>query len=212
MTVSATYGLSISAGGMSIQSSIIRSSTASIAIDETMSAAKSGTLTTRTDDNTGELTMAASHGITTGQIIDIYSAGPVVHRKSTVGTVATNAVPIDLGIGDVLPADETAITAMVRQNVNCLIDGDNCKLLAILLKTVDTTLTTAGHVSFYDASDNEIAELDLVANIPRVYDLEGGATNPFTGAPITYARISHAGTSATEVYKFQVLGVYDASP
>lgn len=212
MTVSSTYGLSVSAGGLSMQSSIVRTSTASIAIDETMAAAKSGTLTTRTDDNTGELTMAASHGITTGQIIDIYSAGPVVHRKSTVGTVSVNAVPIDSGVGDVLPADETAITAMVRQNVNCLIDGDNCKLIAVLFKTTDATLTTAGHVSFYDASDNEIAELDLVANVPRVYDIEGGAANPFTGNPITYARISHAGTSATETYRFQVLGVYDASP
>lgn len=83
----------------------------------TLGPAKVGSLTTRTDANTGVLTMAAGHGILTGDRLDVYwlTAGGAVNRRygMTVGTVATNSVPIDLGTGDDLPAAATAVTAMV---------------------------------------------------------------------------------------------------
>lgn len=211
MSVSNTYGISVSGGGLTIQASIVRTGSASISLSETLNAAKTGTLATRTDANTGNLTMTAGHGITTGQIIDIYWDGGVQYAV-TVGTVATNDVPIDLGVGDDLPAQDTAITAVVQATANLYIDADNAGLIAIELKTLDRTLRTAGHIEFYDVDDNLIAELDLVTNIPQVYDIEGGATNPFTGAPITYLKLSQGGSSTTETYTLQIIGVYDATP
>jgi hypothetical protein len=86
----------------------------------TLAAAKTGTLTTRTDNDTGTLTMTAGHGITTGQTLDVYWAGGQ-RRGMTVGTVATNSVPIDGGAGDNLPANTTAITAMVPTSVPFLL-------------------------------------------------------------------------------------------
>jgi hypothetical protein len=208
---SVTIAQSVS-GSVTIQTPpIIRTSSAPIGLEEPLSAAKSGTLTTRTDNNTGELTMSGGHGITTGQIIDIYWTGGV-QRSVTVGTVATNAVPIDSGIGDNLPADETPITAVVQQPINCAIDGDNTKAIAVVLTTTTPSLRTAGNVQFLDAAADVIAEIDLVTNVPQVWDIEGGSANPFAGDPITNLKASQANVTTTETYTLKIVGVQDASP
>ena len=211
MAVNVTYGLSVSGSGAAIQSQVVRSGSASIGLIETLAAAKTGTLTTRTDNTDGELTMTAGHGITTAAVIDLYWAGGVRYGV-IVGTVATNAVPISGGSGDNLPTAATAITAVVQATANIYIDGDNTELLAIELRTNNRSLATAGHVAFYDADDALIAAVDLVANVPQVYDLASGIANPFTGDPITYAKISQAGALTTENYQLQIIGVYDATP
>lgn len=87
--------------------------------------AKVGELTTRTDNETGTLTMDTGHGITTGARLDLYWADgdgagtPGSRRGITVGTVSGNTVPIgadNSGSGDNLPLVNTAITAMIPHN------------------------------------------------------------------------------------------------
>lgn len=207
-----TYGLSISGGGISIQPQpVTRTNSGPIGLEDTLTAAKTGTLTTRTDANTGTLTMAEGHGLTDAQVIDIYWTGGVQYGV-TVGTVSTNSVPIDSGIGDDLPTADTAITAVVQSSINLSIDGDETDILAVVLETTDKTLRTAGHVQFIDASSDEIAEIDLVANVPQVWDIAGGSANPFTGDPITVLKASQANSTSTETYTLKVVGVQDASP
>jgi hypothetical protein len=209
MSVNVTYSLSIQGSGGSIQSSVVRSGNAPIGLVDTLPAAKTGQLTTRTDNTTGTLTMAAGHGFTTGVIIDLYWAGGVRYGV-VVGTVSTNSVPISGGAGDNLPTNLTNITASLQRTANVYIDGDNTKLLAIELKTNDRTLRTAAHAGFFDAANDLIAELDLVTNVPMVYDIQSGIANPFTGDPITTLKLSQAGTSSTESYQLQIIGVYNA--
>jgi hypothetical protein len=211
MAVAVTYGLSVSGSGASIQSQVTRTGSASIGLIETLAAAKTGQLTTRTDNTSGELTMTAGHGFTTAVVIDLYWTGGVRYGV-IVGTVATNAVPISGGAGDNLPTNMTNITAVVQATANIYIDGDNTEIIAIELRTNDRSLRTAGHVALYDVGDALIAAVDLVANIPQVYDLASGITNPFTGNPITYAKISQSGSLTTENYQLQIIGVYDATP
>jgi hypothetical protein len=196
-----------------MQSAIVRSASASVGLVESLPAAKTGTLSTRTDNTDGELTMSAGHGITTAAVINLHwtvAGAPGVRYGVVVGTVATNAVPISGGSGDNLPIATTAITATLPTTANVLIDGDNTKLIAVELKTTDTSLRTAGHVAFRDASNDLIAELDLVTNVPRVYDIEGGDANPFTGDVITYIQASNA--NSTVAANLQIQSVYDASP
>lgn len=207
-----THGQSISGGGITIQPlPITRTNSGVIALEDTLDAAKPGDLTTRTDDNTGTLTMDSGHGFTDGQVIDIYWSGGV-QRSAVIGTVATNSVPFDSGIGDNLPADETAITAVVQKSINLAIDGDNADIVAIILETVDKTLRTAANVQFKDAAADVIAEIDLVTNVPQVWDIEGGSSNPFTGDPITNLKASQANETTTEIYTLKIIGVQDASP
>lgn len=213
MAVSVNYSISVSGSGLSMQSAINRSGSASIGLIEELPAAKVGSLTTRTDNTTGTLTMDAGHGFTTAAVINLHwvaSGVPGVRYGVVVGTVATNSVPISGGAGDNLPAEASSITAVLPTMANVLVDGDNAKLLAIELKTTDTLLRTSGHVAFRDASADLIAELDLVTNVPRVFDIEGGASNPFTGDVVTYIQASNA--NATTAASLLILGVYDASP
>jgi len=208
----ANFSAVLTAGGLTIQApSVIRTASAAIGLEETLNSAKTGVLTTRSDDNTGTLTMTAGHGLTTGQIVDIYWTGGVQYGV-TLGTVSTNSVPIDLGIGDDLPAQDTAVTVCVQTAINQLIDGDEAEIIGVILETIDRNLRTASHVQFRDASNAEIAEIDLVANIPQIWDLAGGAANPFTGNIITNLRASQAGASSTETYTLKIIGVQDASP
>ncbi len=207
-----THAQSISGGGVTIQTQpVVRTNSGAISLEDTLSAAKTGTLTTRTDNNTGTLTMTAGHGLTDGQVIDIYWSGGVQYGV-TVGTVSTNSVPIDGGIGDNLPTANTAITAVVQKSVNLAIDGDEVDIIAVVLETVDKSLRTAGHIQFRDSANDQIAEIDLVANVPQVWDIAGGSANPFTGDPITNLKVSQAGTSSTETYTLKIVGVQDASP
>ena len=76
---------------------------------------KSGSLTTRTDDNTGTLTMAGGHGITTGQsIIVLWDGGS---RTVSAGTVAGNSVAIDGGAGQVLPDAATDVRVVLTAGI-----------------------------------------------------------------------------------------------
>ena len=113
-----TSSSSASGGGLSVASTESVEVPIVSNINTSVAAAKTGVLTTRTDANTGSLTMDTGHGITTGQRLDLYwtiSSVNYQRRGLTVGTVATNAVPIDGGSGDVLPSTSQAITAMVPE-------------------------------------------------------------------------------------------------
>lgn len=207
-----TLTQSVSSGEISIQPlAVVRENSGSIGLQDTLNTAKAGTLSTRTDNNTGTLTLGSGHGITDGQIIDVYWSGGV-QRTVTVGTVSGTSVPIDGGIGDNLPTATTAITACVQKAINLSVDGDNTKILAVILETVDKTLRTAANVQFLDAAADVIAEVDLVANVPQVWDIEGGSSNPFTGDPITNLKASQANSTSTETYTLKIVGVQDASP
>jgi hypothetical protein len=81
-----------SAQGKTFSYALSQTTDGALVKDPTLAAAKGGTLTTRTSDTAGTLTMSSGHGITDGQVIDIYwSTGQVT--SATVGTVATNSVP-----------------------------------------------------------------------------------------------------------------------
>lgn len=207
-----THAQSISGGGVTIQPlPIARTQSGAIGLEDTLPGAKAGTLSTRTDNTTGTLTMAASHGITTAAVINLFWIGGV-RFGVVVGTVSTNSVPISGGAGDNLPDEDAVITAVVQTSINLAIDGDEADIVAMILETVDKSVRTAAHVQFRDASNAEIAEIDLVTNVPQVWDIAGGSANPFTGNPITNLKAGQANLSSTETYTLKIIGVQDASP
>jgi hypothetical protein len=208
---SVQLGISLNAGSVSIQETITRTPDAAFGYEVTLPVAKTGTLSTRTDDETGTLTMSASHGITTGAIIDIYWSGGARYGV-LVGTVSVNSVPIgadDAGTGDVLPAADTAITAAVQVQSNVYIDGDNLSMIGVELNTTEGT-SGVGHCDFQETDNTSIVNLELVGNTPKVYDIAGGATNPFTGDPIFELKASNGSSSTAATLK--VCGGYDSTP
>lgn len=210
---SGTYAITVSAGGLSISRSIVRTGDGVGAVEIAVPAADAGSLTTRTDDETGTLTMDdAGHGITTGSTIDLYWSGGSRHGI-TVGTVSGTSVPIgadDSGTGDVLPSAATAITADVQLAFNVSVDGDELALLGVELTYSNTSETSSGYLSLLDSGSSEIAALALTANQPRSYDITGGDTNPFTGNVITNAVVTQG--SSSNAATLRMCFIQDATP
>ncbi len=204
------YSVTVSGLGGNIAQSLPRSANAGGIREIELPVGKAGTLTTRDDNNTGTITMGdAGHGITTGAKVDVYWNGGVQYNV-TVGTVVGSSVPIDLGVGDNLPTASTALVVSVRSQVNLDIDGDNLVLLAIKQKFNSNTIESDSHIDFQDSGSAQVAEVDLEANGPQVWDIAGGSANPFTGNPITKAFASNGST--TEVATLQLLWLQDSTP
>ena len=188
-------------GGIQVNSTLTRTAAGQIGHDLTLNAAKAGALTTRTNDTTGSLTLATGHGIETADVIDLYWDGGRRYGVS-VGTVVGDVVPISGGAGDVLPAQDTAITAAECQIIDTDFDAD-------LLAAIAALATARGHLSFYEAGEVLALSLDLAANALWHW-LDGGtATNPLAGKTIDYVVATQAGATAAANLRLGIL--YDSA-
>lgn len=195
---------SISLGGRSANSQTTISGEGLVAKEVTVAAAKVGQLTTRTDDETGTLTMSSGHGITTGQVIDLYWTGGS-RRGILVGTVATNSVPIgadNAGEGDVLPANLTAITACVRTEEALAVVGNN-------VVAIEYYSTKRGTITLADASDVELAAtidgLGLNQERSQLWYESRNATNPLAGDTMAKVFFSNGDSTAEATMRVQCL-------
>jgi len=185
----------MSGGGATLGRGRVRSGDAMLQYQVALPAGKGGELTTRTSASIGEATMdSASHGITTGQVVDIFwtaSGTAGVRYGVTVGTVAGTAVPFTGGAGDDLPTTSTGLTITPQVSASVALDGDQVQLLGLELQRDDDTDTAQGHAQFFDSGASQVAQVSLERNNPSIYDVVGGDTNPFTGNPITEVRAAN---------------------
>lgn len=161
----------------------------------TMGAAKSGTLTTRTDDNTGTLTMSSGHGITTGAVLDVYWTESGVSKSRagmTVGTVATNSVPIDGGTGDNLPAAQTAVTAMVPRLETFVVTAANLQGLFVGVPGVPVCAV------FRKSGPTAELTVRTTSTQDYIWDAGDGSTAPFD-EDLVDVYLSHGSTTARQV-------------
>jgi hypothetical protein len=194
MSVQATIQDGVVAQGVTLSGSRSVSADAMINIDISVPAAKTGTLTTRTDANTGVITAQASHGIVDADIVDVYWTGGC-RRGMTVGTVATNSVPVDGGSGDDLPAATTALTVTKRTQVELPFSGDAARVIAV-----------SGPVRCqYSLQDGSSEHLGGVADKVYKWDVSSGVTNPVAGDSITQVFLSHGDSTSAHRIKAVVL-------
>lgn len=164
-------------------------------VEPTLLAAKTGQLTTRTDNDTGTLTMTTGHGITTGQRLDIYwvdGSGVPGHRRGvTVGTVSGDLVPIDLGAGDNLPANLTNVTAQVPEEDALVVTGNN-------VKSITVYTPKKGIVVFADGSNVELHfRHHPEGGTVYYWDLNNGDTNPLSGDSVAKLFFSNGDSTGT---------------
>lgn len=161
-------------------------------------AAKTGTLTTRTSNTVGTLTMTAGHGIMTGALLDIYWVGGS-QVGCTVGTVSTNSVPFSLGTGDNLPIATTAITAAVPHVETVTVTGDNANFLAFRAGNSPATF----HLT---QSDNTMLYTVRLGSLEsHVWSDQSGQANPIAGDAVGKVMSSHSNSSAAETLTGAVL-------
>ena len=162
-----------------------------------------GTLGTRTDDDTGVVTLSTGHGIATSDVVDVYWSGGV--RYGMTATVSTNDVTVDGGSGDVLPAQDTATMTVVEQidwEIN--FDGDDAQIIGVFYKNPSDTGAKA-HLDLHDSGSASIEELDLVhetanGGLDHITNISAGDTNIYTGNRIEAGKITHDSQSAGTVY------------
>lgn len=204
----ATCAIVLSLGGITIQKSIIRSGDHPNPYEITLPAGIAGQLTTRTDADTGIITVAA-HSIVDSDTVDVFWAGGRRYGVDVTAHTGTT-ISIDLGAGDDLPIATTAVVIVKQIQINAAIDGDKVQVLGMAMEFADPNEASKGHITFKDGGGATIANLDLSANTPSVYDVAGGQTNPFTGNPITAAYASNG--SSVNAATLKILSLEDSTP
>lgn len=144
-----------------------------------------GSLTTRTDDDEGTITLDDSdHVVTTGMRVDLYWDGGS-RRGCTVGTVAGNAVPFSGGAGDNLPTEDSDIIIGIPTELDIQVDGDN--VLAVLLY-----LSLRGQFTFTDSGNVEKFNQVIGAEQAFDWNKNSGVVNPLAGDTIAKVFVSSA--------------------
>jgi len=191
-----------SIAGISIQSVTQRVASGQLSHEVTLPKADAGTLTTRTDDTDGELTMAdAGHGITTGDQIDIFHDGGVSYG-ATAGTVAGTTVPFTGAGGAVLPAEDDPITADVQVEVDVDFDGDKAEMVIVMA-------TLRGHVIWIDTGASTLDASQLTATEPWQWIAGQGVTNPLlAGNPVDKVFLSNG--DAVNAATLKIAALYNS--
>ena len=168
-------------------------------------AAVAGVLSTRTDANTGQLTVATGHGVTTDDTVDLYTAaGVLIRRDMDVTAVGGTTINIDLGSGDDLPSAATAVVVCKQTLFTCLIDGDDIEFIVIGLDLPGVN-KPFGRAIFEKADDSDVFEA-IFAGRPLSWDVAGGQANDFEAAAVAKCRVSHAHAIAG---KFKIISMED---
>jgi hypothetical protein len=187
--------------GINVPVSIVRTATAGLPpqnID--LAAAKTGTLSTRTNDTAGTLTMTNGHGIVDGDRIAIFWGAGVAYL-ATVGTVATNSVPFTGAAGTVLPIATTAVTVQVMTPLDVDFDGDKAEI-------VMASFTRRGVIVFEDASNTVLDAEALAAGEGYVYISGISQSNPLAGDPVDEVWIANGDSTTTSQFVFG--GIYNS--
>ena len=196
----ATNSSYVNIGGLTIQSSLSRAASGQISHQLELAAGKAGTLTTRTDDDTGEATLSAGHGLQENDIVDVYWEGGVRYGM-TVGVVVGTVVPIDQGAGDVLASQGSDLVVCKVTVVDTDFDGD-------LIEMIAAHATKRGHLAFRDSGGVVLKAVELVAEEMWFWADDTDITNPLSGNPVDNIRVSNGDSAAASTLKIAVL--YDS--
>jgi hypothetical protein len=166
-----------------------------------LAAGSAATLTTRTSDTVGVITMTTGHGQTDGTF-DIYWSGATPGcRRGVTATFAVNAMSISLGTGDNLPADESAVVVDKQE----ILDFDSLHT-SIVLALVSQQRRAS--VEFQEDAGTPILALDLgrygYDAEPWAWAADTSVTNPFTAA-ISKVAVSNGSSGGTNTIVIGVL-------
>lgn len=195
----ASVSVQVAGAGLRINTQLVRSATGQIGHEVPLPAAQAGTLSTRTNDSSGTLTLAGGHTIATSDTVAIGWAGGRRYNV-TVGTVSGTSAPFSGGAGDDLPAEDAEITVTPMVAVDTDWDGDRTVLLAV-------AAAQRVHAHFATDAPAVIAARDLAAGEPWLWATGMGLANPLDSTVVDACLLANLTTSATTA---TVIAVYDS--
>lgn len=182
--------------GPSMEQQTQRTAQGSSQVSVTVPVGKTGTLSTRTNNSDGTLTLTANHGIETGDVIDLYWSGGS-RRNVTVGTVSVNSVPISSGAGTNLPVQATAIVASPQVDFNLgIVDTSDLLMTSrILLYSGVAAPVNAAIMQLLDVGEAISTVISVYGNKAVVADIEGGDATDLTEDSYLTGKISNPSSS-----------------
>lgn len=210
----ATYSVTLNAGVDSISEQTTIEVDTPNPLNVSIPAAKACQLTTRTDNDTGVLTLASGHGITTSHLIDLYSSDGLTRIREDMAVTAADSttITINAGTGSNLPSNLTNLAVCKQVNFLPTILPDTIEILGLQL--VMPGVATVGRVVFIDdttaVAGSGDGDISLVANKGLVYNIAGGTANPLEGDPVVAGKLSHGNTSLAGVLK--IISLEDRTP
>jgi hypothetical protein len=184
-----TYAQSFGALGYSFTSTQNATADGAVLKSPALPPAKAGTLTLRTSDSVGEITLGSGHGVTTGDELDIYFASGI-RVAATVGTVAGNVVPFSLGGGDNLPAQGSPVTVMVPHREDFVVPTATLQALAAGAGGLRCV------VRFVSADPADVFTV-VIRNGTQQYAWAGEGGNPFDADDVVEVYLSHESAQVT---------------
>lgn len=205
-----SYIVTLTGGSIPMSASGVRTGDGLDSREVTIPAAKAVTAWVKTDANTAACNLPGGHGYTDGKFDVFWTGG---YRYDVDGTIVTNALSLDGGSGTDFPASaDTTVVVCKHVQCNVSIDGDALVLLGeqALIAEVNGASTRV-HIHYEDGAGDSIANRLLTANdAPTITDVYGGATNGYTGDPITVAYATNANTSYSATLR--ILPLVDSTP
>lgn len=167
----------------------------------TLAAGSAGTLTTRTDNDTGTVTLTTGHGQTSGTFDVFWGGATPGCRRGMTGTVTVNALALDVGTGDSLPLAATAVVVDKQE----IVDFDSTAATIVLAGVGQTRRAS---VQFQQADGTPVKSLDLgrdgTDGEPYVWASNTDVSTPF-GADLGKIAVSNGSSAGTNTIVIGVL-------
>lgn len=171
----------------------------------TVPVAQTGALTTRTDNDTGTLTMSGGHGVVTGKVDVFWDTGS---RVGMDATVTSNSIAIDGGTGDNLPTlvSGTYVIQVMNPHVEDIVFvGNNIDGLAVYTDR-------RGYIVFAQADGTVLFTVKAGTGGTTYFWYDDAATdnpslvtNPLAGDTVGKIFFSHDDTTATHAPEVSAL-------
>lgn len=190
-TVVATLSKTLSIQGVAVSSTETWSDEGSIYLPITLSAGKSGTLSTRTGNSDGIVT-ATAHGYTDATTFAVYWTGGVRYGM-TCSSYNANTVTLTGGSGTNFPIQGTAVTLCSETVLDVAFTGNDAYALWV-------SSNRAGHVDFRSSAPASLWAETLTANIAAEWSNGSAHTNPLTDVSPATVRVSNGTTNTATLH------------
>ena len=175
-------------GLKSIDSVVSREDETQASSDVSLPAAVSGTLTTRTSDSVGVVTVA-SHSITTSDKVAVFWSGGYRYNVAVSATSGTTISIGSGGSGDNLPAASTALTICKETTLSFSHVGNDIKGMVV-------HSPQRMSMNVRDTVPASQVAVDVPANEGWFWISNATGTNPFAGDTLQDIILANADTTA----------------
>lgn len=152
-------------------------------------AAKTGTLTTRTNAEDGVITLTTGHGFSSGTH-DVYFDGGVRYGVTT--TIVGDDCTIEDGAGDDLPADESAVTVALPVSESFTVPASSAKVISCYFPLGQGVVRLRSSVPAVLAT--YLAKTAVAQ--AKGWDSDSGGSNPLGSTAVATLLLSNGSTTA----------------